>query len=60
MKNRNNKTLLFLLGIAFAFILIMRFVLGWCNIWICLSGIGLVIIWQILSDFTDEKTNDTD
>ena len=60
MKSSHNKILLFILGIAFAIILIMRFALGWCNIWICLAGMGLVVIWQIASDFSDEETKNTD
>lgn len=59
MKTSYKRYVPFALGIAFVLVLIMRFVFGWCNIWICLSGIGLIVVWQIASDFYDDNEDDT-
>lgn len=58
MNKIKNKYLVFTLGLGFLLVLIMRFVFGWCNIWICISGLGLIIAWQIATDFSGDGNID--
>lgn len=51
-KKKTNRIIL-VLGIVFVILFLLRFVFDICNIWICLSGIGVIVIWQILQDYQD-------
>lgn len=43
--------------ILFLIIIVLRFGFDICNLWICLSGLGLIVIWQILQDYKRDNKN---
>jgi len=50
LKNISKRQLLKILPIFFVLVFMLRFVWGICNMCLCLSGIGAIVIWQILLD----------
>lgn len=67
--NLQNKKTQNIIGIIVLLMLValalLKWVLGWCSIWLCVIFGGIVVAWSIISDSTthekpsEESQNDT-